>query len=341
MPVELSKIEVEDLDHLEFADKTEIIERGKRVIRIEAAALRVLENRIDDNFYEAVKIIHNATGRVVITGIGKSGIVGKKIAATFTSLGKAAYFLHPTEGVHGDLGMVMKNDVTICISKSGNSDEITQILPIFRRIGVPIISITGNSQSELALRSDVVLDVSVDEEACPFDMAPTASTTATLAMGDALAISLIELRNFSLEDFALLHPGGTIGRKLTLRIDDLMFTGNRVAKVLEDTTLHDVLFEITSKRFGATAVIGEDNQLVGIITDGDLRRLLEKQLNFYKYRARDILSPNPIVAKTGMMATDVMNIVKINAINQIIVINEEKQPIGMIHLHDLLRAGLS
>lgn len=337
----LPKIKVQETAQFELADKSEIIERGKKVVRIEAAALSALEDKIGDNFYEAVKTIYGAKGRVVITGIGKSGIVGRKIAATFTSLGKAAYFLHPTEGVHGDLGMVMKDDVAICISKSGNTDEISQILPIFRRIGVPIISLTGNSQSELALRSDIVLDISVDEEACPFDMAPTASTTATLAMGDALAISLIQLRNFSLEDYALLHPGGSIGKKLTLRIDDLMFTGERLAKVKENATLQDVLLEITSKRFGATSVVDKDDILIGIITDGDLRRLLEKDNDFNKFTASDILSPNPIVVKTGMMASDVMNIMKIYAINQLIVINGEKQPIGMIHLHDMLKAGLS
>ena len=319
----------------------DIIERAKRVIRIESQAVSALETRIDDNFRRAVSTLLAAKGKVVVTGIGKSGIIGRKIAATFTSLGKAAYFLHPTEGVHGDLGMVLKDDVVVCISKSGSTQEIAQLLPIFKRIGVPIISITGNVQSELAERSDVVLDVSVVEEACPFDLVPTASTTATLAMGDALAVALIQVRNFSLADYALLHPGGSIGRKLTLHIDDVMFSGERLATVRVDASLKDVVFEISSKRFGATCVVDNDRKLVGIITDGDLRRLLEKRQDFWEFNARDLMTPNPIVVKTGMMAADVLNVMKINAINQIIVADSDNHPLGMVHLHDLLKAGIS
>jgi arabinose-5-phosphate isomerase len=318
----------------------DIIQRGKKVVRIEAEALRALEDRIDEKFERAVQLLNGAQGRVVITGIGKSGIVGKKIAATFASLGKAAYFLHPTEGVHGDLGMVMKDDVVICISKSGNTEELSQLLPIFRRLGLPIIALTGNLHSELAERSDVVLDISVAEEACPFDMAPTASTAAAMAMGDALAVALIRLRNFSLEDFTQLHPGGSIGKKLTLRIDDLMYSGDRIAAISEDASIKNVVLEITTKRFGATCVVNDENELLGIITDGDLRRLLEKGEDLNKYHARDLMSPNPIVAKTGMMAADVINIMKIYAINQIVVVNGAKQPLGMVHVHDLLKAGV-
>jgi arabinose-5-phosphate isomerase len=318
-----------------------IIERAKQVIRIEAEALRALENRIDGSFQNAVDILHNCKGKVVITGMGKSGIIGKKIASTFTSLGKAAYFLHPAEGVHGELGMVLKEDVVICISKSGNTEELSQLLPIFKRLGVKIIALTGNIHSDLAERSDVVLDVSVAEEACPFDMVPTASTTATLAMGDALAVAMIQLRNFSLEDYALLHPAGAIGKKLTLRIDDLMYAGDQLALVNGNSSLKHAVFEITSKRFGATSVVDDQNKLLGIITDGDLRRLLEKRQDFWEFLARDVMTPNPIVAKTGTMATDVINIMKIYAINQIIVVDNENQPIGMIHLHDLLKAGIS
>jgi len=317
-----------------------ILERAKQVIKIESDAVKALEDRIDENFRKAVEILHASKGKVVITGVGKSGLVGKKIAATFTSLGKAAYFLHPTEGVHGDIGMVLKDDVVICISKSGNTEELAQLLPIIKRLGVKIIALTGNVHSDLAERSDVVLDVSVSEEACPFDMVPTASTTATLAMGDALAVSLIQLRNFSLEDYALLHPAGSIGKKLTLRIDDLMFSGERLAKVNVNSALKLVVFEITSKRFGATSVVDDEDKLIGIITDGDLRRLLEKRQDFWDFRARDLMSPNPIVAKLGTMATDVINFMKIYAINQIIVVDSENHPIGMIHLHDLLKAGI-
>ena len=319
----------------------DIIERAKQVIRIEAEAVAALEGRIGENFRKAVDILNAAKGKIIVTGIGKSGIVGKKIAATFTSLGKAAFFLHPTEGVHGDLGMVTKDDVVICISKSGNTEELAQLLPIFKRLNLPIIAMTGNAESELAERSDVVLDVSVKEEACPFDLVPTASTTATMAMGDALAVALIQLRNFSLEDYALLHPGGSIGKKLTLHIDDVMYSGDRVAKVPADASLKDVVFEITSKRFGATCVVNGDDRLIGIITDGDLRRLIEKRQDFWKFRAKDLMTPNPIVVKTGTKATDAFNIMKIYAINQIVVVDSEGHPIGMVHVHDLLKAGIS
>lgn len=318
-----------------------IIERGRKVIRIEADALQALADRIDDSFHKAVELLHGADGKVIVTGIGKSGIVGKKIAGTFTSLGKAAYFLHPTEGAHGDLGLVMKEDIVICISKSGNTDEVSQLLPIFKRLGVPIIALTGNKESELARKSDIVLDIGIDAEACPFDMVPTASTAAAMAMGDALAIALIQLRNFRLEDYAQLHPGGSIGRKLTLRIDDLMYGGDRLAHVTKSASVKDVVFEITSKRFGATCVVTEDNKLMGIITDGDLRRLMEKQANLDEFKAIDMMSAQPIVVKTGMLASDVMNVMKIYAINQIVIVDGESHPLGMVHIHDLLKAGFS
>jgi len=230
----------------------DVIQRGKKVVRIETEAVAELENRIDESFKKAVDIIQHTRGRVIITGIGKSGIIAKKIASTLSSTGTAAFFLHPTEGVHGELGMVLKDDVVICVSKSGNTPELAQLIPIFKRLGVSIIAITGNPDSELGRNSDVVLDVSVREEACPFDLAPTASTTAALVMGDALAVALLQLRNFTREDFARVHPGGVIGKKLLLRIDDLMVSGDRIAKVSADTPLKEVVYEITSKRFGAT-----------------------------------------------------------------------------------------
>lgn len=318
-----------------------ILARAKQAIRIEAEAVKALEDRIGDDFQRAVEILDEAKGKVVLTGIGKSGLIAKKIAATFTSLGKAAYFLHPVEGVHGDLGMVLKEDVVICISKSGNTGEMEQLIPIFKRLGLKVIAMTGNIHSDLAAHSDVVLDVSVKEEACPFDMVPTASTTAALAMGDALAVSLIQLRNFSLEDYALLHPAGSIGKKLTLRIDDLMYSGDRLAVVHEESSLKEVVFEITSKRFGATCVVDVAGKLTGIVTDGDLRRLLKERQDFWKFTARDLMTGEPIVVKTGIMAADVVNIMKINAINQIVIVDHANRPIGMIHLHDLLKAGVA
>ncbi len=318
-----------------------IIEKGKSVIRLEARALEKLVDQVDASFERAVQLIRNAHGRVIVTGIGKSGIVGRKIAATLTSTGTAAFFLHPTEGAHGDLGMVLKDDVVICISKSGNTEELAQLIPIFKRIGVPIIAITANPESELAQKSDVTINIGVVEEACPFDLAPTASTTATMAIGDALAVALLELRNFSLEDFARLHPGGAIGRKLLLRIDDVMSTGERLPRVRPETLLKDAIMEITSKRFGATSVVNGNDHLLGIITDGDVRRLIEKRKDLWDLRAEEVMTRNPITVKTGILAADAFNVMKIRAINTILVVDAENRLVGIVHIHDLLKAGIS
>ncbi len=319
----------------------EIIERGKQVVRIEARALEGLIDQVDESFERAVDLIRQSKGRVIVTGIGKSGIVGRKIAATLTSTGTAAFFLHPTEGAHGDLGMVLKDDVVICISKSGNTEELAQLIPIFKRIGVPIITMTANPDSKLALKSDITINVRVPEEACPFDLAPTASTTATMAMGDALAVALLQLRNFSLEDFARLHPGGSIGRKLLLRIDDVMATGDRVPKIAPDLPLKDAIMEITSKRFGATGVVNGNGKLLGIITDGDVRRLIERKKDLWELRAGEIMTKNPITVKIGILATDAFNLMKIRAINSLLVVDAENRLVGIVHIHDLLKAGIS
>jgi len=319
----------------------EIIERGKQVVRIEAKALEGLVNQVDESFEKAVNLIRRSKGRVIVMGIGKSGIVGRKIAATLTSTGTAAFFLHPTEGAHGDLGIVLKDDVVICISKSGNTEELAQLIPILKRIGVPIIAMTANRDSELARKSDVAINVRVPEEACPFDLAPTASTTATMAMGDALAVALLELRNFSLEDFARLHPGGSIGRRLLLRIDDVMATGDRVPKVAPDLPLKDAIMEITSKRFGATSVVNGNGKLLGIITDGDVRRLIERKKDLWELRAEEIMTRDPITVKVGILATDAFNLMKIRAINSLLVVDAENHLVGIVHIHDLLKAGIS
>ncbi len=325
---------------MNLADQN-IIEKGKNVIRLEARALEKLVDQVDESFEKAVQLIRGARGRVIVTGIGKSGIVGRKIAATLTSTGTAAFFLHPTEGAHGDLGMVLKDDVVICISKSGNTEELAQLIPIFKRIGVPIIAMTANPESELARKSDVMINIGVVEEACPFDLAPTASTTATMAMGDALAVALLELRNFSLEDFARLHPGGAIGRKLLLRIDDLMSTGERLPRVGPDTLLKDAIMEITSKRFGATSVLNGGDRLLGIITDGDVRRLIEKRKDLWDLRAEEVMTRNPITVKVGTLATAAFNVMKIRAINTILVVDAENRLVGIVHIHDLLKAGIA
>ncbi|MBC8184711.1 KpsF/GutQ family sugar-phosphate isomerase [candidate division KSB1 bacterium] len=317
-----------------------IIEKGKDVIRKEAQAIFDLEKRIDDNFARAVDIIYNCKGRVIISGMGKSGIIGRKIAATLTSTGTAAMFLHPAEGMHGDLGLVHKDDVVICISKSGHTHELFQLVPLIKRIGVPIISITGNRRSRLAERSDVILDASVNEEACPNNLAPTSSTTVALVLGDALAVALLDKRNFRSEDFALLHPGGSLGKQLTQKIDDIMFTGDKIPVVPENMELEKVIFEITSKRFGSTCVIDKDKSLVGIITDGDIRRLLEKKKNIWQLKAKEVMSSNPKTVPLGIMAVDALKIMTDFSIMQVIIVDEKNIPRGIIHLHDILEAGI-
>lgn len=317
------------------------IEKGKEVVRKEVHAISELEDRINEDFARAVDLIANCKGRIIISGMGKSGIIGRKIAATLTSTGTAAMFLHPAEGMHGDIGMVHKDDVVICISKSGDTHELFQIVPILKKIGVPIISITGNRRSRLAERSDIILDASVKEEACPNNLAPTSSSTAALVMGDALAVALLERRNFKAEDFALLHPGGSLGKKLNMKIDEIMFTGDRIPIVTEEETLENALFQITSKRFGSTCVINnKGNQLVGIITDGDIRRLLEKTKDIWNLKAKDVMTKNPKTVKVGIMAAEALKVMTDYSIMQVIIVDEQNIPRGIVHLHDILEAGI-
>ena len=316
-----------------------IIQDAKRVLEIEYQSVKALIDRIGPEFESAVDIIYNSKGRVIVTGIGKSGIIGKKISATLTSTGTSAIFLHPAEGVHGDLGMVLKDDVVICISKSGNTGEISRLVPVFKTIGVPIITMTGNLRSALAERSDVVLDVSVEEEACPNDLAPTASTTATLALGDALAVALLKKRKFNREDFAFLHPGGQLGRQLA-KVEEIMFRGDRVPIVLQDASLNQVILEITHKRFGATCVTDSEGKLVGIITDGDLRRLMQKSVDMAVMTAREMMNTNPKTILFDCLASKARQIMEMYNIMQIAVVNKDKMPVGMMHLHDLLEAGI-
>ena len=318
-----------------------IIEKGKEVVRIEAEAIRRLEDRINGSFEEAVELLFNCKGRVIVTGMGKSGIIGIKIASTLTSTGTAALFLHPAEGLHGDLGAVLKDDIVICISKSGNTEEILKILPMFKRQGVPIITITGNVDSILGRRGDVVLDVGVEEEACSYDLVPTSSTTATLVMGDALAMALFEKRGLGVDDFAQLHPGGDIGKRLLLRVDDVMRTGQDMAIVDFNTPLSQTIIEITSKRLGSTCVMDEQNKFIGIVTDGDLRRLLEGRRDIGKLTAADIMNSNPKTVVSGILAAKALHVMESFAINQLVVVNESGYPVGMVHIHDLLKAGLA
>ncbi|MBM4166982.1 MAG: KpsF/GutQ family sugar-phosphate isomerase [Ignavibacteria bacterium] len=317
-----------------------IIEKAKEIIRIEANAIASLEKRIDNNFISAIEIILKSNGRVIVSGMGKSGIIGRKIVATLNSTGTPSMFLHPSDAVHGDLGMVREGDVVVCISKSGDTKELLPLLPMFKRVNAKIISLVGNINSPLAINSDVVLDCSIEIEACPHDLAPTSSTTAALAMGDALAIVLLEQRNFSAEDFALFHPGGNLGKRLLLKAEEIMMSGDAVPKVKQNVFLRDAILEMTSKRLGATCVVDESNRLVGIITDGDLRRLLQRTTDVSNITAEKAMTKNPKTIRKEILAAVVLQEMEEFNITQIVVVDEFHHPIGMIHLHDLVKAGL-
>jgi len=316
------------------------IDNGKKVIRIEAEALLALESKIDASFDAAVDLIINSRGRVIVTGVGKSGLVARKIVATMNSTGTAAIFLHPSDAVHGDLGMLRAVDVVICLSKSGDTEEISELIPLFRRIGVKIIAMVGNVSSHLARQSDIVLDASVKEEACPHDLAPTASTTAALALGDALAVALFEKRGFTKEEFAMFHPGGNLGKRLLLKVEEMMVAGDNVPVVREEVPLSDAIVEMTSKRLGATCVVDGSGKLRGIITDGDLRRLLQRTKNVTNVTAAEAMSKNPKTMRKGLLAASALEEMESYNITQLIVVDEAHRPVGMLHLHDLVKAGL-
>lgn len=316
------------------------IEKGREVIRIEAEAVAALESKIDGNFAKAVDLIYQCKGRVIVTGMGKSGLVARKIVATMNSTGTSAIFLHPSDAVHGDLGMVRKEDVVICISKSGDTGEIREIMPLLRRMGVSIIAMVGSLRSHLGKESDIVLDISVKEEACPLDLAPTASTTATLAMGDALAVALLEKRNFTKEDFAMFHPGGNLGKQLLLKVEEIMVSGKDVPVVKESATLSEAIYVMTSGRLGATCVVNDQGALTGIITDGDLRRLLGRMTNVTNVLAAEVMTKNPKAIRKGLLAVVALEDMERYSISQLVVVEEHHKPVGMIHIHDLVKAGL-
>ncbi|MCP4726253.1 MAG: KpsF/GutQ family sugar-phosphate isomerase [bacterium] len=307
---------------------------------MESEAVAALIGRLNEQFVNAVDLLFNCSGRVIVTGVGKSGVIARKISATLCSTGTPAVFMHASDGLHGDIGMVQSGDIMIWISKSGNSDEFKDSLPLFKRMGVKIIGMAGVINSLLAKNSDVVLDVSVAEEACPNDLAPTASTTAALAMGDALAISVLKKRKFTKEDFAYLHPGGSLGKQLLLKIEDLMSTGEDLPMVKSDETFRNIILEMNSKRFGGTCVVNSSNKLIGIITDGDLKRLLEKTGNLENLTAEQVMSEDPKSITIGSHAAKAMHIMKKYDIMQIIVVDDNKKPVGMVHLHDLLNEGI-
>jgi arabinose-5-phosphate isomerase len=320
--------------------REEIIEKGKEVIRIEAESVANLIDRVGKDFADAVEVIYKSKGRVILTGMGKSGLIARKIVATMNSTGTAAIYLHPTDALHGDLGMVRKEDVVIIISKSGTTDELARLFPMFKRLGVKIIAMSGKSDSDLAVESDIFLNISVKEEACPHDLAPTSSTTATLAMGDALAVVLLEKRNFTVEDFAFLHPGGSLGKRLSLKIKEIMISGDGVPIVKENAELKDVIFEMTSKRLGTTSVVDAEGKLKGVITDGDLRRLLERTMDINGLTAKDVMSKNPKVLQAEYLASFALQQMENYNITTLIIIDEKNNPAGIVHLHDLIKLGL-
>lgn len=315
---------------------------AKKVFDIEADAIKSLSERLNSDFEKAVDMILKTTGKVVITGMGKSGLICKKIASTFASTGTPAFFLHPAEGVHGDLGMLAKNDAVIAVSNSGETDEIVKIIPLIRRLGVKLISMTGSRDSTLAKAGDVFLDISVKEEACPLGLAPTASTTAALAMGDAIAVALLEKRGFKQEDFAMLHPGGSLGRKLLTKVEDLMHTGESIPFVKDSASMKEAILEMTAKRLGVAGIIDNDGNLKGVITDGDLRRALEKGDNILDKNAIDVMSKNPKRIERTDLAEAALRKMEEHSITTLFVFEKgsENLPVGIIHLHDLLKAGI-
>jgi len=313
---------------------------AERVLRLEAEAILGLIPKLDANFERAVELLRRCAGRVIVTGMGKSGLVGRKIAATLASTGTPAYFLHPAEGVHGDIGMVARGDVVLALSNSGETDEVLAVLPPLKRLGVPIVLLTGNPTSTLARQCEVVLDVSVPEEACPMNLAPTSSTTAALAVGDALAMVLLELRGLRPEDYAALHPRGTLGWRALFRVADLMLTGEAVPLVGQTTPLRDVIVEMTRKRKGVTTVVDAAGRLVGIITDGDLRRLHLSGTPIDALSAGEVATREPKTIRGDDLAAKALEVMETWQITSLVIVDGESRPVGLLHMHDILRAKI-
>jgi arabinose-5-phosphate isomerase len=314
--------------------------RARRVLEIEARAITGLVPRLDAAFDRACQLCLDCRGRIIVTGMGKSGHVAGKIAATLASTGSPAFFVHPGEASHGDLGMITRIDLVIAISNSGETAEIVTILPLLKRLGIPLITLSGNPRSTLGTAASVTLDVGVSEEACPLNLAPTASTTAALAMGDALAVALLESRGFTREDFALAHPGGTLGRRLLLRVDEVMHTGEGIPKVGPEALLSEGLMEMSRKGLGMTAIIDAENQLAGIFTDGDLRRVLDRGVDVHKTRMKDVMHSSCRTIAPGALAAEAVHLLEQFKINALLVVNPARQVVGALNIHDLLRAGV-
>lgn len=320
--------------------QTDFRSRAAEVLKIEAAAVAQLQQYLDGSFDLACQLILDSKGKTIVTGMGKSGHIGSKIAATLASTGSPAFFVHPGEASHGDLGMLTRNDVVIAISNSGETAEVLTIVPVIKRLGIKLIAMTGNPASTLAKLADAHLCVKVEQEACPLGLAPTASTTATLAMGDALAVSLLDARGFSADDFALSHPGGSLGRKLLLRLEDIMHRGEELPAVPSSATIKDALLEISKKGLGMTAITEPDGRLAGIFTDGDLRRLLDLRIDIHSSLIAEVMTRNCITANAQMLAAEALQIMQQKKINGLIIVDEHKVPVGAMNMHDLLRAGV-
>ena len=316
------------------------IKRGKEVLRIESEAIFNLIERLGSEFQQAVDVLYSCKGRIVVTGMGKGGIIGQKISATLSSIGSPSLWLHPAEAIHGDLGRVRGEDAVLAISNSGETEEILRLLPTIKKIGVKLISLTGNPKSTLAKNSDITLDISVREEACPLGLVPTASTTAMLAMGDALAIAVLEKKGLKKEEFAFYHPGGNLGKKLLLRVKDIMRSGQANPVIQEDTLVKDVLLAITSARAGSASIVDKKGMLVGIFTDGDLRRHLEVDSNLSTRKIKEVMTKKPTVIKPGKLAAEALGILQKKKIDEVPVVDDEGRPVGLLDVQDLLKAGL-
>lgn len=319
-------------------NQQQFIRLGQAVVDTESQAVTILKDRIDENFARACQLLLACAGRVVVIGMGKSGHIGNKIAATLASTGTPAFFVHPGEASHGDLGMITSKDVAILLSNSGETDEITALLPVIKRLNIPFISLTGNDQSTLAQAATVNIDISVEKEACPLGLAPTSSTTTTLVMGDAIAVALLDARGFDEKDFALSHPGGSLGRRLLLHVKDIMHTGKDIPKVLENATFRDALIEMTEKKLGVTTIIDDEDSVLGIFTDGDVRRALDSDIDVKHCQVKDVMTKNGKTINQNELAATALALMESHSINALLVVDDDDKLAGIINMHDLLRA---
>lgn len=323
-----------------MSQSSELIQSARRTIDLEVKAVEGLLAHIDADFVKACELILASKGRVVVVGMGKSGHIGKKLAATLASTGTPSFFVHPAEASHGDMGMITRDDVILALSNSGSTAEIVTLLPLIKRLGIQLISLTGNPDSPLAKAAEVNLDARVEQEACPLNLAPTSSTTAALVLGDALAIALLEARGFTAEDFAFSHPGGALGRRLLLKVENVMHAGTELPQVSRGTLLKDALLEMSRKGLGMTVVLEADGRLAGIFTDGDLRRSLDRNIDVHTTRIEEVMTAHGKTARADMLAAEALKIMEDHKINALVVIDKNERPVGALNMHDLLRAGV-